>query len=166
MSNQDSDASARTAAYAELVSALLDLRRSAPTQAFDRVLGQAVTDGRLTDELARELKWLQRQSLHELVAHAEHVLPATLVALEGTQEGEADVAAEDDEPQTEPSEHPVSDPPPAAAPFVPAPPPGPAPAQPVGDWAAPPTEPTTPIDLTSRRLLVAGLRPIEHPPLP
>jgi hypothetical protein len=164
--NQQADASGRAAAYAELVSALLDLRRSAPTQAFDRVLGQAVTDGHLTEELARQLKWLQRQSLHELVAHAEHVLPATLVALEGTQEGGADLASPDEELQPDTPELPAADPPPPASPFETAPPPAPAPTAPVADWAAAPTEPTPPIDLTSRRLLVAGLRPIAHPPLP
>jgi hypothetical protein len=127
VSEPEAGRTSRQAAYADLVSAVLDLRGPRATQEFDRAVADAVAAGLLPDAVARELKWLQRASLRALVDHAERVLPSTLVALEGG----------DLETQLESRVEPDTDEVPAA-----------------------------PVDLTARRLLVAGLRPIDDPPFP
>ena len=73
---------ARRAAYADLVAAVLDLRSPVATATFDHALSDAVAAGTLTDELARQLRWLQRESVRDVVTHATNVLPAALVALD------------------------------------------------------------------------------------
>ena len=72
----------RRAAYADLVAAVLDLRSPEATRAFDAALSAAVAAGALPDDLARQLRWLQRQSERAVVEHAETVLPPALVALQ------------------------------------------------------------------------------------
>ncbi len=72
----------RLAAYADLVAAVLDLRGCGPTQAFDAALNEAVAAGTISDDLARQLRWLQRAGERAIVEHAEAVLPPALVALQ------------------------------------------------------------------------------------
>ncbi len=156
----------RVAAYADLVAAVLDLRSPGPRQAFDAALTEAVAAGTVSDELARQLRWLQRASERAIVEHAEAVLPPALDAL-----------------QTNVSEAPA---PSALAPLAAAsPPPQPAmpipspdhasdhASDPVGDAvgnerSAEPEEVDEPeaapvVQLQARRLLVAGLRPLPDP---
>lgn len=72
----------RLTAYADLVAAVLDLRGSGPTRAFDAALTEAVAAGSISDDLARRLRWLQRAGERAIVEHAEAVLPPALVALQ------------------------------------------------------------------------------------
>lgn len=125
----------RLAAYADLVAALLDLRDPGPSSAYDDAVDAAVADGSLTQEQARHLRWLQRETVRQLVDHARAVLPSTLVALEGEHSG--GTAALPDAP-------PLPDDAPAAEDV--------------------PDEPAPPADLQARRLLVAGLRPLPDGP--
>lgn len=140
----------RLAAYADLVAALLDLSDPAPSATFDGALDAAVADGSLTPEHARRLRWLQRESVRRLVDHARTVLPSTLVALEneltaGALEG------------SDPAGAGIAAPSATAATDGPAIPDDPG----VSDG---PDEPAPPVDLHSRRLLVAGLRPLPDGP--
>jgi hypothetical protein len=132
----DGGVRSRQAAFADLVSALLDLRRPGPTAAFDQAVADAVQRGELTDALGRQLKWLQRESVRGVVEHAAQVLPATLVALEGDEPTVTPPGVEQPAPVTDPNETNHLD------------------------------APASPVDLTARRLLVAGLRPIDDPPFP
>jgi hypothetical protein len=142
----------RLAAYADLVAAVLDLRPSTTREAFDTAIVDGLHAGTITDDLARQLRWLQRQNERAMVEHAESVLPPALVAL--------DRSAADAAP-------PLSRAVPAA---------GPEPS--AGTEAAidplidpvtsdlddlPDDEPAAVVNLQARRLLVAGLRPIAHP---
>jgi hypothetical protein len=129
----DGGVRSRQAAFADLVSALLDLRSPEPTRSFDQAVTDAIQRGELTDALGRQLKWLQRESVRGVVEHAAQVLPAILMALEG-----ADLSVPESPAQT-----PATDPPEVDA-----------------------EVPASPVDLTARRLLVAGLRPIDDPPFP
>ena len=163
-SSSGADQPGRSAAYAELVSAVLDLRNPGSTHDFDQLVAAAVADGRLAESLARELRWLQRRTVRDVVEHAAHVLPATLVALEGGEEPAAtptdtrDPAmladAGDDGEVARPEaaeEHAAPDPPDAGT----------------SSAEEPDQERPVPlVDLTARRLLVAGLRPIDDPPFP
>jgi hypothetical protein len=144
---------ARRAAYADLVAAVLDLRSPTATITFDRALADAVAAGTLADELARELRWLQRESVRDVVTHAAHVLPAALVALDTTggavelrehSVAERSTAAPDSEGGAADTSTPdLAD-----------------------DQSSTPDEESAPVDLTARRLLVAGLRPIPDSPFP
>lgn len=123
----------RGAAYADLVAAVLDLRSPDATARFDDAVAAAVSAGSLTAELARHLRMLQREAERSLVEHAATVLPPALVALDRANDAHVT------EPPVEPAP-PESDPADAPAPH----------------------DPDPPADLTARRLLVAGLRPISH----
>lgn len=124
--------SGRLAAYADLVTAVLDLRSPEATRRFDQALADAVAAGSLSPELARKLRMWQRDAERSLVDHAASVLPAALVALDQNQPApdadQLDHSAPDSEPE------PLTDP-----------------------------RPDPPADLSARRLLVAGLRPISDP---
>jgi hypothetical protein len=134
----------RLAAYADLVAALLDLSDPTPSATFDDALDAAVTDGSLTPDQARRLRWLQRESVRRLVDHARTVLPSTLVALEGELTGGvAELPDRSAAHRDDPAIAPATD-----GPEVTDGPDGPAP----------------PVDLHSRRLLVAGLRPLPDGP--
>ena len=173
--NREDDAApgeqpARRAAYADLVAAVLDLRSPVATATFDRALSAALAAGTLTEELARELRWLQRESVRDVVTHASNVLPATLVALDRHVAPDPGLDVQDERRADAPADATAS------------------PAEPTplaeeredaaaeagwddGDTGAqePPEEAEespTPVDLTARRLLVAGLRPIPDPPFP
>ena len=143
---------ARRAAYADLVAAVLDLRSPIATTTFDRALSDAVAAGTLADDVARELRWLQRESVRDVVTHAANVLPAALVALDAS-----DRSAELRDPVREPSA-PASDsesePADTSTPDL------------ADDQGSPPEPESAPVDLTARRLLVAGLRPILDSPFP
>lgn len=158
---------ARRAAYADLVAAVLDLRSPAATATFDRTLSDAVAAGMLTDELARELRWLQRESLRDVVTHAANVLPAALVALDATSHAheldeysvdQRPAAGDPGTPTTQTSTVPASEsevdsPDTSTAEFT-------------DDQDPDATHESPPVDLTARRLLVAGLRAIPDSPFP
>lgn len=131
----------RLAAYADLVAALLDLRDPGPSAAFDAAVDAAVADSSLTPEQARHLRWLQRQTVRQVVEHARSVLPSTLMALEGEHSGGTstlpDDAAPDDAAPDDSPPPTVGDEPEALAPSA---------------------------TLQARRLLVAGLRPLPDSP--
>jgi len=150
------DVSVREAAYSDLVAAVLDLRSPTNTIAFDQTLADAVAADQLGEDVARQLRWLQRQSVRDLVDQAASVLPAALVAME--KAGDAPVPALPDEEDASRSAEP---------------------GQPAKHAEAVATasvtdevdeddeaESVAPTDLTARRLLVAGLRPIHDPPFP
>lgn len=126
----------RLAAYADLVAALLDLRDPGPTAAFDAAVDAAVADRSLTAEQARHLRWLQRETVRQVVEHAQGVLPTTLVALEAEQAIDTsdlpDAVPADDSPARSAADDQVA----------------PAPSG----------------DLQARRLLVAGLRTLPDSP--
>lgn len=140
----------RLAAYADLVAAVLDLRGGGPTQAFDAALNEAVAAGTISDDLARQLRWLQRAGERAIVEHAEAVLPPALVAL-----------------QTNASDQTHSAMRPPVAPSFPASPT--LPVEPARTDELDESEsddepdPAPVVQLQSRRLLVAGLRPITDP---
>lgn len=126
----------RLAAYADLIAAVLDLRGSGATQAFDSAIAEALESGNISDDLARQLRWLQRASERAIVEHAEAVLPPALVALQPT------------------SFSPTA--PAAAPPFAPA----------LLDTAEDEQleqEQAPVVPLQARRLLVAGLRTLPDP---
>lgn len=139
---------ARSSAYGDLITAVLDLRPPTATATFDQALSDAVANGQLSEPLARQLRWLQRETVRDVIAHASTVLPATLVSLEASTNEFADVLEE---------AVPRADEMPA--------PPAPTVHDRVDDLA-PETLTDTPVDLTARRLLVAGLRPIPDHPFP
>ncbi|MFL6180851.1 MAG: hypothetical protein ACJ73J_00940 [Actinomycetes bacterium] len=162
-SGSDSEHLGRSAAYAELVSAVLDLRNPGSTHDFDALVAAAVADGRLAEPLARELRWLQRQTVRDVVEHAAHVLPATLVALEGEERSQAAPAGTGNADLPVDAELAKADPAAAEGHDKPD-----APGAGTSSVAEEPDEepPAPLVDLTARRLLVAGLRPIDDPPFP
>jgi len=72
-------------AYADLVGGLLDARTDPATERFDAELAVFVTNGTVTPEAARTLRFWQRASLRNLVDHARVVLPPALAALEAAR---------------------------------------------------------------------------------
>jgi hypothetical protein len=168
---------ARGGAYAELVVGLIDARERGAEERFDTELSAAEAAGRIDPLTARTLRWWQRESVRAVVAHAEHVLPSTLHALESSaaelrertqaqrtptvQPQPATVAmeldedffdegaADDDLVDDEPTDTDTEQPQHQVllAPLAAA----------SGDIPPPPT------DLTARRLLVAGLTPLRDP---
>lgn len=145
----------RVAAYADLVAAVLDLRSPEASQAFDAALSAAVDAGALPDDLARQLRWLQRQSERALVEHAETVLPPALVALHRSIAPLSSPAAVDSpgvaEPVDPPGEHHLE----------------PDDEDELDDFngidETEPPESAPVVQLQARRLLVAGLRPLPDP---
>lgn len=125
---------------AGLIEPLLDARARSASLRFDEVVAGAAAAGTLSPELARELRYWQRASVHEVTDHIRTVLPAVLpVALsalsaagetateateaaaaawaESTQETPAvpeHIAESDGTGSTEPPEAVVSGPSPAA----------------------------------------------------
>lgn len=138
----------RLSAYADLVAAVLDLRSSAAREAFDEALATARDSGEIADDLARQLRWLQRQSERALVEHAESVLPAAMVALDQSAT-DAQSAPADLLPAARPASPPPTTPDAAID----------EPTDELPD-ELPDDEPAAVVNLQSRRLLVAGLRPI------
>lgn len=63
-----------------LLEPLLDARRQPATEHFDEALAGALAAGRITPELARELRFWQRASVHEVTDHVRTVVPAVLPA--------------------------------------------------------------------------------------
>jgi hypothetical protein len=81
---------------AALIDPLLDARTQPAADEFDRLILGAVTAGSLDQELARQLRFWQRASVHELADHIRTVLPAVLpvaVAAVTTSVAEAEGAA-------------------------------------------------------------------------
>jgi len=91
---------ARQAAYAELVAGLLDVRDEGAQERFDGQVEQLVAEGLMTPDVARSVRLLQRQSVRAVVEHAQAVLPTTLMALESShREQWLNQFAEDDNPE-------------------------------------------------------------------
>lgn len=141
----------RRSAYAELVSGLIDARDRSADQRFDAELAAAVAAGLLDAETARTLRWWQRETLRAVVDQATQVVPPTLAALEAAAEQLRQRVA------SQPGAQPTG-------------------ARRTGEWAFEPVGDTEdssgdlvdeqlppPADLTARRLLVAGLRPLRDP---
>jgi len=84
---------AKTAAYGDLVAGLLDVRDDVATERFDAEVAAAVASGRLDPDIARRLRWLQRESVRGLVEHARTALPAAMLGLD---QARADQARDDD----------------------------------------------------------------------
>jgi hypothetical protein len=129
--------STRLTAYAEMVAGLLDTHDPGAAERFDEVLADAEASGLIDSDTARALRWWQRESLRGLVAHAQTVLPQTLLAIERAHHEARD--------RLEPTEWPAVRSPDAEV------------ADEIDD------EPVPPADLTARRLLVAGLTPLRDP---
>lgn len=133
----------RVAAYADLVAAVLDLRGSGPTQAFDAALADALATGAISDDLARQLRWLQRVGERAIVEHAEAVLPPALVALQAIA---SHAGAAIDHQATPTTDRLADD------------------LAQLTDLAEPvEPEPAPVVALEGRRVLVAGLRPLPDP---
>lgn len=153
--------SARESAYAELVAGLIDVREDVATARFDAELAHAEADGRIDAATARALRWWQRAAVRAVVDHARTALPPVLAALDRAHDvaaeelAEAERALDDAMALALPTgpEEPVVPVPPAPQPAVEGHPPDEEPS---------PTPGPHP-DLTSRRLLVAGLTPLPPP---
>src|SRR3954447_23865606 len=76
----DSPGAAPDALVRALLEPLLDARRHPATDHFDEVLAGALGAGRITPEVARELRFWQRASVHEGSDHVRTVVPAALPA--------------------------------------------------------------------------------------
>ena len=63
-----------------LLQSLLQARTQPAADQFDDVVAAAVTDGTLSADLARQLRYWQRASVHEVTDHVRCVLPAVLPA--------------------------------------------------------------------------------------
>jgi hypothetical protein len=153
----------RAAAYSDLVAAVLDLRSPEATRAFDAALSAAVATGVLPEEIARQLRWLQRQSERAVIEHAETVLPPALVALQRsiTPPGPC---------STESLAEPLGEPRPEHGQQTPAQPAAPEEAADRADLGelgdvdeVEESEPAPVVQLQARRMLVAGLRPLPDP---
>jgi hypothetical protein len=70
------------AAYAELVTAVADARPDPATERFDAEIESALTAGRLDEQLARTLRWWQRESVRGVREHLADVLPPLLETLD------------------------------------------------------------------------------------
>jgi hypothetical protein len=75
-----------------LVEALLAARTQPSAEHFDQVLTSAVTAGQLPAELARELRYWQRASVHEITDHFRAVLPVLPAALAAVDAAAAEAA--------------------------------------------------------------------------
>lgn len=82
----------RSTAYADIVAGLVDAREDMTTERFDREIASALQAGRLDEELARTLRWWQRESVRAVRDHLIEVLPPVLESLEAqaTRLGTAD----------------------------------------------------------------------------
>jgi hypothetical protein len=67
-----------SALLAALVGPLLDARSQPAAAEFDRLISAAVASGGIDQALARQLRFWQRASVHELADHVRTVLPAVL----------------------------------------------------------------------------------------
>ncbi|MDX6254871.1 MAG: hypothetical protein QOJ11_1205 [Frankiales bacterium] len=67
-----------SALVAALVDPLLDARAQPAAERFDRLVAGALSDGVISQELARELRFWQRAAVHEIADHVRTVLPAVL----------------------------------------------------------------------------------------
>lgn len=152
---------ARESAYAELVAGLVDARDDVATQRFDAELAAAAADGRVDPATARTLRWWQRASVRAVSDHTRNALPPVLAALDRAHDiavedvADAQRALDDAMMAAFPAVTPAADTEAIAAAAAPAP----------GGADGPTTAPEAPVDLTtpevtSRRLLVAGLTPL------
>jgi hypothetical protein len=79
---------------AALIEPLLDARTQPAAAEFDRLILGAVSAGSIDPELARQLRFWQRASVHELADHIRTVLPAVLpVALSAVTASVAEAEA-------------------------------------------------------------------------
>src|SRR4051812_9092893 len=85
------------ATLGDVVAALLDAREAPATMRFDAVLAAAVAAGSVDADVARALRWWQRQSVREATDHARTVLPPALAALADAAAGARAATASADE---------------------------------------------------------------------
>lgn len=149
--------SARVAAYADLVTALLDIRPNLASAQFDAELSAAQAVGGIDEDTARRLRWWQRESVREVVDHAQSVLPPTLIALSGSFENASLAANPTDTYQAMPvdTSEPLTTYEDESAGHTEL---GIETSADESDDELPP-----PADLGARRLLVAGLTPLRQP---
>ena len=138
---------ARTAAYADLVSALAGSRRDPATERFDLELSAAEAAGTVDPVTARTLRWWQRESVRAVEDHLAAVLPDVLTRLEASERDAGATVAASADSWAAASGTTAAAPPPGSAPDDPGgapratttPPPGSAPG-----GAAAPGDPATP----------------------
>lgn len=82
------------AAYAEIVTALADARPDPATERFDAELDAAVASGELDEQLARTLRWRQRESIRAIRDHLAEVLPTVLETLNSSTDTSAKTSAD------------------------------------------------------------------------
>jgi hypothetical protein len=70
-----------TASYADVVAALVAARQAPAVARFDAEIAAALATGAIDADLARALRWWQRESVREVTAHVVAVVPAVLAAL-------------------------------------------------------------------------------------
>jgi hypothetical protein len=78
------------AAYAEIVTALADARPDPATARFDAEVAAAVASGALDEQLARTLRWWQRESVRGVRDHLAEVLPPVLELMDRSALAAAD----------------------------------------------------------------------------
>jgi len=148
---------ARTAAYADLVSALAGSRRDPATERFDRELAAAEAAGAVDPVTARTLRWWQRESVRAVEDHLSAVLPDVLTRLEASaRDAAATVAASADSWAAATGTTAAAPPPRGDGPDDPGgrpratttPPPGSAPGGVAGPWG-PSTPHLRPVDTAS-----------------
>lgn len=174
----------RSAAYAELVTGLLEARHDAASARFDTEIAAAEADGRIDERTARVLRWWQRESVRAVVDHARAVIPPALGAIDAAdQDAErhnADAAQAWERATSRalpvlglharevsgPADE-LSDPRPAAELPTPAAALEPDPEPPVAtnpeprlELRIPAARPAQPDESPRRRLIVAGLNPL------
>ena len=81
------------ASHARWVAALVEARSRAATERFDAVLAAAVERGSVDPEVAKALRWWQRESVREVVDHVAAVVPATVDALTAAAADAVDAVA-------------------------------------------------------------------------
>src|SRR4051794_38181657 len=126
---------------------------------FDAVLAAAVAAGSVDAEVAKALRWWQRQSVREASEHAMTVLPPALAAIaESAAAARAASAAADEAWRSAGGSDPLEAAS-AAAPVVPAAPAVPAETSVPVPASEPIADQTSPMDAAQhrRRLVVAGL---------
>jgi hypothetical protein len=165
---------ARTAAYADLVSALAGARHDPASDRFDRELAAAEAAGTVDPATARTLRWWQRESVRAVEDHLSSVLPHVLTSLDSAGRDAVATVAASAESWAAASGAPAAEPPPYGdGPDHPGggvrgtstPPPGSTPggARPAADPSAPYLRPVDTAS-TDRAGAAAPLKPGFVPP--
>lgn len=102
-------------AYAEAIAALLDATPGGALRDFDAALVDAQHAGLLDPETARQLRWLQRESVRAVRDHAAAVLPSLITGLIASHSADAATAIQDTHPTANAGTHAALEPRPGAA---------------------------------------------------